>query len=101
MLEYNVAAGTVNPDTGKTYGTSGSASLTIENTANNVSLENITVANTFDYPNETIEGKMAVAMLTRADKLIFNNVRLTGGQVHCRQMAATVSISEIVILKEM
>ena len=44
---------------------------------------------------------MAVAMLTRADKLIFNNVRLTGWQIHCRQMAATVSISEIVILKEM
>lgn len=80
VLEYNVAAGTVNPDTGKTYGTSGSASLTIEKTANNVNLENITVANTFDYPNETIEGKMAVAMLTRADKLIFNNVRLTGWQ---------------------
>ena len=38
------------------------------------------VANIFDYPNETIEGKQAVAMLTRADQLIFNNVRLTGWQ---------------------
>lgn len=43
-------------------------------------MENLTVANTFDYPNETIEGKQAVAMLTRADQLIFNNVRLTGWQ---------------------
>ena len=45
-----------------------------------MALENITVANSFDYPNETIEGKMAVALLTRADQLVFNNVRLTGWQ---------------------
>ena len=80
VLEYDAAAGKTDPATGNTYGTSGSASLTIEATANNVTLENITVANSFDYPKETIEGKMAVALLTRADQLVFNNVRLTGWQ---------------------
>ena len=62
------------------YGTSGSASVSIEAAAHHTYMENLTVANTFDYPNETIEGKQAVAMLTRADQLIFNNVRLTGWQ---------------------
>lgn len=80
VLCYDAASGKTDPVTGAAYGTSGSASVTIEAAAHHTYMENLTVANTFDYPNETIEGKQAVAMLTRADQLIFNNVRLTGWQ---------------------
>lgn len=37
-------------------------------------MENLTVANTFDYPNEEIHGKQAVALLTKADRLTVNGV---------------------------
>ncbi len=80
VLCYDAASGKTDPVTGAAYGTSGSASVSIEAAAHHTYMENLTVANTFDYPNETIEGKQAVAMLTRADQLIFNNVRLTGWQ---------------------
>lgn len=80
VLCFDAASGKTNPDTGTNYGTSGSASVSIQSTAKNVNVENLTIANTFDYPNETIDGKQAVALLTKADQLIFNNVRMTGWQ---------------------
>lgn len=80
VLCFDAASGKVNPSTGANYGTSGSASVSIQSTATNVNMENLTVANTFDYPNEDINGKQAVALLTKADQLMFNNVRFTGWQ---------------------
>lgn len=80
VLCFDAAAGKTDPSTGGTYGTSGSASVTIESTAAGVGMENLTIANTFDYPNENIDGKQAVALLVKADETIFTNVRMTGWQ---------------------
>lgn len=80
ILCFDAAAGKTDPSTGGTYGTSGSASVTIESTASGIGMENLTIANTFDYPNENIDGKQAVALLVKADEAIFTNVRMTGWQ---------------------
>ena len=81
VLCYDAASGKTDPGNGGQHTEPQAVHrFSIEAAAHHTYMENLTVANTFDYPNETIEGKQAVAMLTRADQLIFNNVRLTGWQ---------------------
>lgn len=80
VLCYDAAAGKTDPSTGGTYGTSGSASVTVESTAAGIQMENLTIANTFDYPNETIDGKQAVALLIKADRAVLTNLKMTGWQ---------------------
>jgi pectinesterase len=73
------ANGTPNPATGGTWGTSGSASVTIS--ANDLTARNLTFANAFDeaaHPEFT--GHQAVAVLTRGDRLIFDDVRFLANQ---------------------
>lgn len=77
---FDAAAGTVIPGTTGTYGTSGSSTVTVNASAVGFSAENITIANTFDYVNSTIEGKQAVAFYDKADMSILTNVRMTGWQ---------------------
>jgi pectinesterase len=72
------ANGTPRPG-GGTWGTSGSASVTIS--GHDFSARNLTFANTFDeaaHPEFT--GHQAVAVLTRADRIVFDNVRFLGNQ---------------------
>jgi pectinesterase len=72
------ANGTPKPG-GGTWGTSGSASVTIS--GSDFSARNLTFANTFDeaaHPEFT--GHQAVAVLTRADRIVFDNVRFLGNQ---------------------
>ncbi|MFI5838970.1 pectinesterase family protein [Catenuloplanes sp. NPDC051500] len=73
------ANGTPNPATGGTWGTSGSASVTIS--ASDLTARNLTFANAFDeaaHPEFT--GHQAVAVLTRGDRLIFDGVAFLGNQ---------------------
>jgi pectinesterase len=71
ILTYNDGASTLKPD-GTTLGTSGSASVTLR--ANDISMENITIENTFGV------GSQAVALLAQGQRLQFRNCRLLGHQ---------------------
>lgn len=72
------ANGTPRPD-GGTWGTSGSASVTVSGA--DFSARNLTLANSFDEAaHPEISNKQAVAVLTRADRLVFDNVRFIGNQ---------------------
>ncbi|ADQ05621.1 Pectinesterase [Caldicellulosiruptor owensensis OL] len=79
ILTYDVAAGTPKPDGSGTYGTSGSASVTINSGAINFTAENITFENAFDE-NQPISSKQAVAVRSLADKMVFKNCRFIGNQ---------------------
>lgn len=71
ILTYNDGASTSNGN-GGTVGTSGSASVTIR--ANDVSMENITIENSFGV------GSQAVALLVQGQRLQFRNCRFLGHQ---------------------
>ncbi|MBB5869833.1 pectin methylesterase-like acyl-CoA thioesterase [Allocatelliglobosispora scoriae] len=78
VISYDRANGTTKPE-GGTYGTSGSASVTID--GDGFTARNLTFANTFDEAGHPeIANKQAVAVLTRADRLVFDNVRFLGNQ---------------------
>lgn len=71
ILTYNDGASTLKLD-GTAIGTSGSASVTIR--ANDISMENITIENSFGV------GSQAVALLAQGQRLQFRNCRLIGNQ---------------------
>jgi pectinesterase len=71
ILTYNDGASTLKAD-GTAIGTSGSASVTIK--ANDISMENITIENSFGV------GSQAVALLAQGQRLQFRNCRLLGNQ---------------------
>ncbi len=71
ILTYNDGASTLN-SSGTAIGTSGSASVTIK--ANDISMENITIENSFGV------GSQAVALLAQGQRLQFRNCRLLGNQ---------------------
>ena len=80
ILAYNAAAGSPTP-TGGTYGTSGSATLTVN--ANDFTAMNITVTNTFNYDSAAaagFAGTQAVAFQINADRAAFKNCIFTGFQ---------------------
>jgi pectin methylesterase-like acyl-CoA thioesterase len=78
VIEFNNASGTAKPG-GGTYGTSGSASVTIS--GHDFIAQNLTMANTFDEAGHPeIANKQAVAVNTQADRVTFNNVRFLGNQ---------------------
>ncbi|XXX74887.1 pectinesterase family protein [Sorangium sp. So ce134] len=67
-----------NPNlSGTTYGTSGSATFAAY--ADDFRAKNLTIANDTDE-SAVSGGKQAVALMTQADRLIFENVRLLGHQ---------------------
>jgi pectinesterase len=71
ILTYNDGASTLN-SSGTAIGTSGSASVTIK--TNDISMENITIENSFGV------GSQAVALLAQGQRLQFRNCRLLGNQ---------------------
>ncbi|MEU4691618.1 pectinesterase family protein [Actinoplanes sp. NPDC023714] len=72
------ANGTPKPD-GGTWGTSGSASVTVDGAG--LRAVNLTFANLFDEAaHPEITNRQAVAVLTRADRLVFDRVRFLGNQ---------------------
>jgi pectinesterase len=78
VISDDRANGTPKPD-GTTWGTSGSASVTIS--ADDFVARNLTFANSFDEAaHPEIANKQAVAVLTRGDRLVFDHVRFLGNQ---------------------
>jgi pectinesterase len=72
------ANGTPKPG-GGTWGTTGSASITID--AADVSWRNLTLSNSFDEAaHPEITNRQAVAVITRADRVSFRHVRFLGNQ---------------------
>jgi len=72
------ANGTSRPD-GGTWGTSGSASVTVDGAG--FRARNLTFANLFaEATHPEIANRQAVAVLTRADRLVFDRVRFLGNQ---------------------
>ena len=79
ILTYDAANGTINPATGKTtYGTSGSASVTIKSKSVGFTAENLTIENAFKETGANNE--QAVALNNQADQSIFVNCRFIGNQ---------------------
>jgi pectinesterase len=73
------ANGTPKPDGSGTWGTSGSASITVDGAG--FRARNLTFANVFDEAaHPEITSKQAVAILTRADRLEFERVRFVANQ---------------------
>ncbi|WDZ83509.1 pectinesterase family protein [Micromonospora cathayae] len=77
VITYDNASGTPHPD-GGTYGTSGSASVTVD--GNDFTARHLTFSNSFDEAAHDYSAEQAVAVLTRADRLVFDNVRFLGNQ---------------------
>src|SRR4029079_15058215 len=78
VVEFDHASGTPKPG-GGTFGTSGSASVTIS--GHDFIARNLTFANTFnESAHPEITSQQAVAVLTNAARAIFDNGRLLGNQ---------------------
>jgi pectinesterase len=91
VIAYDNANGTPKPDGSGPYGTSGSASVTID--GSDFTARNLTFANLFDEAaHPEITNRQAVAVLTRADRLVFDGVRFLGNQdtLYVNSPAATV-----------
>lgn len=86
ILSYDAANGVVIPveaggDGVKTYGTTGSASITVTSEATGFTAANITIENSFDEVlNANIKNRQAVAMKNSADESLFVNCRFIGNQ---------------------
>ncbi|MBZ9645254.1 pectinesterase family protein, partial [Streptomyces sp. PSKA30] len=79
VIVYNNAAGTPKPDGSGNYGTSGSATVTVE--ADEFQARNLTISNDFDEAaNQSLFGHQAVALRTAADKVLLDGVIVTGDQ---------------------
>jgi pectinesterase len=77
VLVENHASGTPKPG-GGTYGTSGSATVTIA--AADTTVSNLTMANDFNEAASTLSAKQAVAVNTSGDRVQFSGVRILGNQ---------------------
>lgn len=90
VISDDRANGTPKPG-GGTWGTTGSASVTID--GHDFYARNLTFANTFDEAaHPEITSRQAVAVLTRADRLIFDNVRFLGNQDTLYHNSASTSV---------
>jgi pectin methylesterase-like acyl-CoA thioesterase len=78
VITFDNASGTPKPDGSGTYGTTGSSSVFID--GNDFIARNLTFSNTFDEAAHDFSAEQAVAVTTRGDRLIFDNVRFLGNQ---------------------
>lgn len=81
ILVWDDASGTIRrDDPEKTYGTSGSASVTLTTNAKGFKAERIVFKNSFDYPNSDLKNKQAVALKNDADMSSFEDCDFLGYQ---------------------
>lgn len=71
VINYNAASDTLIFDESKTYGTEGSATVTIKSSAYNFRANRIYFKNSFDYNNSKFANKQALALFSQADKSMF------------------------------
>ncbi len=79
ILTYDAASGLKQPN-GSTWGTQGSASVSVKSSATNFMATNLTIQNHFDYNGSTILDKQGVALVNEADQVIFYQVDFKGYQ---------------------
>ena len=77
VLVESHASGLTKPD-GSTYGTAGSATVTIA--AANTTVSNLTMSNDFNEAAYNLSAEQAVAVNTSGDRVQFSNVRILGNQ---------------------
>lgn len=81
IIEWDDASDTIKRDgSQETYGTAGSASVTIFPEAVGFQAENITFLNSFDYNRSNFKNKQAVALKNDADMSEFRNCNFLGNQ---------------------
>ncbi|WP_155058923.1 pectinesterase family protein [Streptomyces blattellae] len=78
VIVYNNAAGTPKPDGSGTYGTAGSATMSIQSDDSQV--RNLTVTNDFDEASHQDIANQAVALLTQADRIVLDSLIVNGDQ---------------------
>jgi pectin methylesterase-like acyl-CoA thioesterase len=78
VITYDNASGTPKPDGSGTYGTTGSSSVFID--GNDFIAQHLTFANSFDEAAHDYSAEQAIAVTTRGDRLVFDNVRILGNQ---------------------
>jgi pectinesterase len=79
IITYNAASGTQQPN-GSTWGTQGSATVSIKSSATGFMAKNITFQNDFNFNQSTIADKQGVALVNEADQVIFYQVSFKGYQ---------------------
>lgn len=79
VITYNAASGTEQPN-GGTWGTQGSATVSIKSAATGFMAKNLTFQNDFNFNGSTIADKQGVAMVNEADQVIFYQVNFKGYQ---------------------
>ncbi|MEU4345993.1 pectinesterase family protein [Streptomyces sp. NPDC023838] len=79
VIVYGNAAGMRKPDGSGTYGTPGSATVSIR--SDDSQLRNLTVSNDFDEAShQSLKDHQAVALLTIADKIVLDGLIVSGDQ---------------------
>ncbi|MFM9614981.1 pectinesterase family protein [Streptomyces niveiscabiei] len=78
VIVYGNAAGMTKPDGSGTYGTPGSATLSVSSDDSQV--RNLTVTNDFDEGAHQDIANQAVALLTQADRIVLDGVIVNGDQ---------------------
>jgi pectin methylesterase-like acyl-CoA thioesterase len=79
VITYDNAAGTPKPDGSGTYGTTGSATVTLAGAG--FTAESVTFENAFDeQAHPEITNRQSVAVKTTADRMVFDDVRFLGNQ---------------------
>ncbi|WP_416974482.1 pectinesterase family protein [Streptomyces sp. 4F14] len=78
VIVYGNAAGMTKPDGSGTYGTPGSATLSVS--SDDSQLRNLTVTNDFDEAAHQDIANQAVAVLTQADRIVLDGVIVNGDQ---------------------
>ncbi|MGI5455978.1 pectinesterase family protein [Streptomyces sp. CA-249302] len=77
-IVYDNAAGTRKPDGSGTYGTPGSATVSV--LSDDSQVRNLTVTNDFDESRHQDIANQAVALLTQADRIVLDGVIVNGDQ---------------------
>ncbi|WP_369271951.1 pectinesterase family protein [Streptomyces sp. R11] len=79
VIVHGNAAGMQKPDGSGTYGTPGSATVSLQ--SDDSQLRKLTVTNDFDEAaNQSLAGHQAVALLTSADKIFLDGIIVNGDQ---------------------
>ncbi|MFE5919879.1 pectinesterase family protein [Streptomyces sp. NPDC056468] len=79
VIVHGNAAGMQKPDGSGTYGTPGSATVSLQ--SDDSQLRNLTVTNDFDEAaHQSLSGHQAVALLTSADKIFLDGIIVNGDQ---------------------
>ena len=80
VIAYDSYSDMLKADESASYGTDGSAVVTIKSSATGFAAHNVYFKNTFDYTNSTAANKQALAVLCQADMSTFVNCGFSGNQ---------------------